>query len=139
MLLDSLRRTLHVPAAGLAHRWRARRQRNAALLRAGRRARKFQAMIMPLGKASDAGQLEAAPRWPASWRGVVRASGKPGRAGQLLTALITAQDGEPATAPWVTVTMLVIGPGNCFDVGDDFTLWQGTDVARGVVTRRLFV
>jgi hypothetical protein len=29
--------------------------------------------------------------------------------------------------------------GSCLSVGDRFTLWRGTDVARGVITQRLFV
>jgi hypothetical protein len=30
-------------------------------------------------------------------------------------------------------------PADCLSVGDSFTLWRGYDVARGIITRRLFV
>ena len=30
-------------------------------------------------------------------------------------------------------------PGEYFDIGDRFALWLGSDIARGVVTRRLFI
>jgi hypothetical protein len=37
--------------------------------------------------------------------------------------------------------MVVVGarPDDCLDVGDAFTLWRGRDIARGVISRRLYL
>jgi hypothetical protein len=79
--------------------------------------------------------------WPA-WRAVVRARDHASRAGHLLTALISADDGgpPPGRSDFI-VTMVVVGtsPDSCLDVGDAFTLWRGRDIARGVISRRLYV
>lgn len=104
-----------------------------------RKTRKFQAVLTLLPAADGA---EPAPlAWPA-WRAVVRARDHATRAGQVLTALVSAEDGGPAGGQSnVVVTMVVVGPSpdNCLDVGDPFTLWRGRDIARGVISRRLYV
>ncbi len=39
----------------------------------------------------------------------------------------------------VTVALTADDPGKYFAIGDHFTLWLGTDIASGVVSRRLFI
>jgi hypothetical protein len=104
-----------------------------------RKTRKFQAVLTLLPPADGA---EPVPlTWPA-WRAVVRARDHATRSGQLLSALVSADDGVPPSGQSnVVVTMVVVGasPDNCLDVGDAFTLWSGRDIARGVISRRLYV
>lgn len=38
----------------------------------------------------------------------------------------------------MTITLVSDEPLQYFDVGDQFTFWQGSELGRGVVTRRLF-
>jgi hypothetical protein len=60
----------------------------------------------------------------------------------LFSALVTGvQEGRPAPDSPVTVTMVVVGPrpADYPEIGDEFTLWRGADVAHGVITNRLFV
>jgi hypothetical protein len=104
-----------------------------------RKTRKFQAVLTLLPAADGAEPASLA--WPA-WRAVVRARDHTTRAGELLTALVSTEDGGPPPGqPNVVVTMVVVGasPDNCLDVGDLFTLWRGRDIARGVISRRLYV
>jgi hypothetical protein len=104
-----------------------------------RRTRKFQAVLTLL--PSNDGADPAPLAWPA-WRAVVRARDHATRAGQVLTALVSAEDGGPPPGQSnVVVTMVVVGasPDDCLDVGDPFTLWRGRDIARGVISRRLYV
>lgn len=44
----------------------------------------------------------------------------------------------PGGCTIMTITLVSTEPRQYFDVGDQFTFWQGSDVGRGVVTRRLF-
>jgi hypothetical protein len=39
------------------------------------------------------------------------------------------------------MTIVLVGdePREYFEVGDSFTVWQGRDLGRGIVTRRLFI
>jgi hypothetical protein len=69
-------------------------------------------------------------------------SHKTGR-GRFFSALAT-RSGE--AAPWqdqdpviMNVVLVCDEPREYFDVGDSFAFWLGSDRARGVVTRRLFV
>jgi hypothetical protein len=129
--------------------WRAVAERVARLIAAGatmrrarpeiRKTRKFQAVLTLLPGAD--GTEPARLAWPA-WRAVVRARDHATRAGQLFTALVSSEDGVPPPGQSnVTVTMVVVGasPDNSLDIGDAFTLWRGRDIARGVITRRLYV
>jgi hypothetical protein len=103
-----------------------------------RTTRKFQAVLTLLPAADGAEPASLA--WPA-WRAVVRARDHATRAGQVLTALVSADDEPPPGQSNVVVTIVVVGasPDNCLDVGDPFTLWRGRDIARGVISRRLYV
>jgi hypothetical protein len=128
--------------------WRAVAERFARFVAVGtvtrrtkpesRKTRKFQAVLtfLPATGGVDPARLA----WP--WRAVVRARDHATRVGQLLTALVSSDDGGPPPGKAnVIVTMVVVGasPDNCLDVGDAFTLWRGSDIARGVITRRLYV
>jgi len=69
-------------------------------------------------------------------------SHKTGR-GQFFSALAT-RSGD--AAPWpdqdpviMNVVLVCDEPREYFDIGDSFAFWLGSDRARGVVTRRLFV
>lgn len=97
----------------------------------------YQALVtlLPPGDGSP----PAEQRWQ-SWRAVVRASDHQTRAARILAALVSAQD-DAVPGRSRIVTMVVTGrdPAGCLGIGDRFTLWRGTDVASGVITRRLFV
>ena len=63
--------------------------------------------------------------------------------GQFFSAL-AARSGD--AAPWpdqdsviMNVVLVCDDPREYFDIGDSFAFWLGSDRARGVVTRRLFV
>jgi hypothetical protein len=103
-----------------------------------RTTRKYQALLT-LPPAATREALAPLP-WPAM-RAVVRARDHRTRAGRLLTALVTTEDGpaQPGNSH-VIATMVVVGPhpDDCLEIGDSFTLWRGIDLARGVITRRLF-
>jgi hypothetical protein len=104
-----------------------------------RASRRYQALVTPLPPAGS-GDVRAPLPWSAM-RAVVRARDHRTRDGRLFTALVTTQDGadQPGNSP-VIATMEVVGPhpDDCLGVGDSFTLWRGDDLARGVITRRLF-
>jgi tellurite resistance protein TehA-like permease len=104
-----------------------------------RETRKYQALLAPLPPASHDGSWEALP-WPAV-RAVIRAGDHGTRDGQLYTALVTRHDdsAQPGNSHLV-VTVVAVGPhpDDCLGIGDHFLLWRGTDIARGVITRRLF-
>jgi len=103
-----------------------------------RTTRKFQA-VLTLLPAAD-GAEPASLTWPA-WRAVIRARDHTTRAGQVLTALVSTDDSPPPGQSNVVVTIVVVGasPDDCLDVGDPFTVWRGRDIARGVISRRLYV
>ena len=63
--------------------------------------------------------------------------------GRFFSALATRSGEVP---PWpeqdpviMTVVLVCDDPREYFDIGDSFAFWLGSDRARGVVTRRLFV
>ena len=73
---------------------------------------------------------------------VVRAAQPGSDARRLFSALVSAgQDTVPGDERHVVLTVTVLGDGaaECLGAGSDFTLWRGTDIGRGVVTRRIFV
>jgi hypothetical protein len=79
---------------------------------------------------------------------VVRAAQPGSDASRLFSALVSAgQDTMPLDNTVqldkrhlvLTVTVLGDGAAECLATGSDFTLWRGTDIGRGVVTRRVFV
>ena len=100
---------------------------------------KFQAavtLLPPPGTAASALLPEPACRL------VVRAAQPGTDASRLFSALVSAgQDTVPGDERHVVLTVTVLGDGaaECLAAGSDFTLWRGSDIGRGVVTRRVFV
>jgi hypothetical protein len=73
---------------------------------------------------------------------VVRAAQPGSDASRLFSALVSAgQDTVPLDKRHLVLTVTVLGDGaaECLATGSDFTLWRGSDIGRGVVTRRVFV
>jgi len=98
---------------------------------------KFQALVTP-----DASDEARAKLSSGSHRMVVRVENIETRRSQVFAALVDA-DGEGPFRPGkpeVVVTLRVIGDdmADYLDIGSHFSLWSGSDVGRGVVTRRLF-
>ncbi len=104
-----------------------------------RATRTYQALVTQLS-APGSGDGQVPMPWSAI-RAVVRARDHRTHDGRLFTALVSTQDGtaQPANSQ-VIATMVVVGrhPDDCLGIGDAFTLWRGADMARGVITRRLF-
>lgn len=99
---------------------------------------KYQALVTLLGQ-DGSGHPVPLPG-PIS-RMVVRAEDHQTHATRLFSALVSAT-GEPMRGnSHVIVTVTVLGDeaGECLAAGEDFTLWRGHDVGRGVITRRVFV
>jgi tellurite resistance protein TehA-like permease len=79
------------------------------------------------------------------WHGVIRATAAgPAGSPSLFSALVDNWDlhasGRPGDAE-ALARIVAFGPqpADCLPVGATFALWRGRDVARGVVTRRIFV
>jgi hypothetical protein len=100
---------------------------------------KYEAMVRLLPQR--AGDPEAALPGPVC-HAVVRAHHLETHQGKLFSALVTTGGGSelPGNAP-VAVTMVVVGDdaGDYLTPGEHFALLRGGDVARGTVTRRIFV
>jgi tellurite resistance protein TehA-like permease len=79
------------------------------------------------------------------WHGVIRAStDSDGSSPGLFSAQVAGWDVHqpgPAGDAQALATIVAFGsqPADCLPVGGAFVLWRGRDVARGVVTRRIFV
>jgi tellurite resistance protein TehA-like permease len=107
---------------------------------AGMRRYTFEALV----SIPPPGANPAAPVPGPDWHGVIRAradgdGGPPG----LFSALVSGWDlhasrrGGDAQA-LATIVAFGSEPAVCLPVGGTFALWRGQDVARGVVTRRIF-
>lgn len=99
---------------------------------------KYQALIRLLPQPGSA--PGAALPGPAC-RAVIRARHHETRSCKLFSALVTAGDDSPLPGnSRLTVTMVVLGDDadDYLAIGDNFVIWRGCDVARGVVTRRIF-
>ncbi len=100
---------------------------------------KFRAMVTP---AADADGEARAKLTSGSHRMVLRAENSQTRRSQVFSALVDADDGSFRPGkPVIMVTLRVIGDdiADYLDIGRHFSLWQGSDVGQGVITRRLFV
>jgi hypothetical protein len=104
---------------------------------AGVKRGKFQALVTP-----NAGDEARAKLAPGSHRMVLRVENGETRRSQVFAALVDADEVGPFRPgkPTVVVTLRVIGDdmADYLDIGSRFSLWSGSDVGRGVVTRRLF-
>jgi hypothetical protein len=76
-------------------------------------------------------------------RALIRVERQDSHENAFFTALVTSHgDGSDwLAASELMVTIVVRGddPRAYLDVGEEFSLWRGRDIARGVVTRRVFV
>jgi hypothetical protein len=101
---------------------------------------KFQGLLT-LGTAGSGDPVAAPPGQLR--RVVVRGEHHQTHGSRIFSALITNNgDGSRwLNSGHAIVTVVLVGedPGDYFHVGGHFTLWQGSDVGHGVVTRRLFV
>jgi hypothetical protein len=104
---------------------------------AGMKRCKFQALVTP--NASDEARAKLSS---GSHRMVLRVENSETKRSQVFAALVDADEEGPFRPgkPEVVVTLRVIGDdmADYFDIGSHFSLWSGSDVGRGVVTRRLF-
>lgn len=100
---------------------------------------KYEAMVKLL--PDQAGGPDAALPGPVC-HAVVRAQHLETHHSKLFSALVTTGDGgEPPENAATVVTMVVVGDdaGDYLTPGEHFALLRGRDVARGTVTRRIFV
>ena len=101
---------------------------------------KFQALVTPIrGKDGDA----AATLSSGSHRMVLRAENAETHRSQVFSALVDAEDSDPYQSgkQEIVVTLRVIGDDvmDYLDTGSHFSLWQGSDIGEGIVTRRLHI
>ncbi len=99
---------------------------------------KYQALVRP----AQGGDAQAALS-SGSHRMVVRAQDPETHRTQVFRALVDSDEQAPfwPGKPEIMVTVRLIGDDvpDYFDIGSHFSLWLGTDVGQGVVTRRLYV
>ena len=99
---------------------------------------KCQTMIKLLPEAG--GDERAAVLAGPAGRIVVRASNPETHATRLYSALFsTSGDAIDDSHLFLTVEVVGDDAAACLAPGQQFTLWCGSDVGRGVVTRRVFV
>jgi len=100
---------------------------------------KFQALVRP--SADDEGEARATLT-SGSHRMVLRAQNSETKRSQVFSALVDSDEEGPFRPgkPEIVVTLRVIGDdvADYLDIGSHFSLWLGSDVGQGVVTRRLF-
>jgi hypothetical protein len=101
---------------------------------------KFQALVtLYAGGEGNAGErLGPAPR-----RIVLRGHNDESNRNQLYTALVSCDDDGPFQQgkPQQLVTLRLAGDDvpDYLGIGSHFDLWLGSDVGKGVITRRLYV
>jgi hypothetical protein len=100
---------------------------------------KFQALVTPV--PDGAGGTPALSS--GSHRMVLRAQNAETHRSQVFSALVDTEDGDPFRSgkPEILVTLRVIGDdvADYLDIGSRFSLWLGSDIGQGVVTRRLLI
>jgi len=101
---------------------------------------KYQALVTPY--ADDGGDARAKLS-SGSHRMVLRAENSETHRTQVFSVLVDGEDDGPfrAGSPQIMVTLRVVGDdiSDYLEIGSHFNLWLGTDVGRGVVTRRLYL
>ena len=101
---------------------------------------KFQALVTLYagGDGDPYAKLGSAPR-----RMVLRGRSEGSGRSQVFTALVSCDDDGPFRpgSPSVLATLRLAGDdvADYLGIGSHFDLWLGSDVGKGVVTRRLFV
>jgi hypothetical protein len=100
---------------------------------------KYQAMVTLLPQPNGGPE---APLPGPTCRMVVRARHRATGASKIFSALVTTSDDSPLPgSSHLVARFIVLGDdaGDYLDPGEEFILWRGYDVGRGVVTRRIFV
>ena len=101
---------------------------------------RFQALVTPYADAEGDARAKLGS---GSHRMVLRAENSETHRTQIFSALVDGEDDGPfrAGSPQIMVTLRVIGDdvSDYLAIGSHFNLWSGTDVGRGVVTRRLLL
>ena len=101
---------------------------------------KFQALVTPNADDDDDARAKLSS---GSHRMVLRAQNSETRRSQVFSALVDGEDDGPfrAGSPQIMVTLRVVGDdvSDYLGIGSHFSLWLGTDIGRGVVTRRLLL
>jgi hypothetical protein len=100
---------------------------------------KFQALVTPV--PDGAGGTSALTS--GSHRMVLRAENAETHRTQVFSALVDTEDSDPYQSgkPEIVVTLRVVGDdvADYLDIGSHFSLWLGSDIGQGVVTRRLLI
>ncbi len=101
---------------------------------------KFQALVTPnAANDSDA----RAKLSSGSHRMVLRAENSETHRSEVFSALVDGEDGGPFRpgSPQIMVTLRVVGDNiaDYLGIGSHFSLWLGSDIGQGVVTRRLLL
>ena len=101
---------------------------------------KFQALVTAY--ADDEGDARAKLS-SGSHRMVLRAENSETHRSQVFSALVDCEDDGPfkAGSPQIMVMLRVVGDdiADYLGIGSHFSLWLGSDIGRGVVTRRLLL
>jgi 3-aminobutyryl-CoA ammonia-lyase len=101
---------------------------------------KFQALVTPNADDDDDARAKLSS---GSHRMVLRAVNSETHRSQVFSALVDGEDDGPfrAGSPQIMVTLRVVGDdvSDYLEIGSHFSLWLGTDVGQGVVTRRLYL
>jgi hypothetical protein len=99
---------------------------------------KYQALVTPY-QGGDAQETLSS----GSHRMVLRAQDPETHRTQVFRALVDSDEEAPFRPgkPEIMVTVRVIGDDvpDYFDIGSHFSLWLGSDVGQGIVTRRLHI
>ena len=103
---------------------------------------KFQALVTPAPEGDEAGDARTKLS-PGSHRMVLRAESNETHRVQVFSVLVDCGDDGPLRKgnPQLMVTLRVIGDDmpDYLEIGSHFSLWSGTDIGQGIVTRRLYV
>jgi hypothetical protein len=101
---------------------------------------KFQALVK-LNPGADGNPCEKLG--PAPRRIVLRGHNDDSHSNQLYTALVNCDDDGPIKpgSSQQVVTLRLVGDDvpEYLEVGSEFDLWLGSDVGKGIITRRLFL
>src|SRR2546425_13200819 len=99
----------------------------------------YQALVTPNADDGDA----RAKLSSGSHRMVLRAENSETHRSEVFSALVDGEDGGPFRpgSPQIMVTLRVVGDNiaDYLGSGSHFSLWLGSDIGQGVVTRRLFL
>ena len=101
---------------------------------------KFQALVTPDANTDDDTRAKLGS---GSHRMVLRAENSETHRSQVFSALVDGEDDGPFRdgSSQIMVTLRVVGDdvSDYLGIGSHFSLWSGSDIGQGVVTRRLHI